>query len=155
MCHSQGLPTDYAEFMPLRTALMHIPLFLRLPRQRKKKRFRQIVQPWDLHPTLLELFGCKVPDGLNGESLLNLIDGRDWKSRSYAFNATGRGHRQAINRDWIYTWWEKDLREPNLIDLKNNPRQNRNVWKKHPDVCKKMHNALARFDPAIPIWGGK
>jgi arylsulfatase A-like enzyme len=142
----------------LRTGTMRIPMFLHLPRQKSGKRWRPIVQPWDITPTVLELFGLPAPPELQGESLLPLTRGRKRKPRPYAFNASslqGGGLLQAINANWIYTCWPTGVAETSLIDLKSNPGQDKNVIKKRPDVAKRMHAALERFDPAATGQGGQ
>jgi len=138
-------------FFPLRTGTMRIPLFLHLPGQTKQRRFRPIVQPFDLTPTILEWFGLKSPKEFTGESLLPLIRGKKMTPRLCAFNGASHGLRQAINRDWIYATWLGGEREPWLIDLKNNPKQDKNAAKKHPDVCRKLRAALAKFDPDVQL----
>jgi len=144
------VPKGNLTFFPLRTGTMRIPLFIKMPGQSKLKRFRQIVQPWDLTPTVMEMFGLKAPKEFQGESILPVIKGRKMKPRPYAFNGAYQWDtllRQAINKDYIYACWPTGEREPWLIDLKNNPGQDKNLAEKNPQVCRKMHDALAAFDP--------
>ncbi len=137
-------------FLPLRTGTMRIPLFVRLPGQTDQVRHEGIVQPWDLHPTVLELFGLESPEDLQGESLMPAVQGGPLPEREYAFNCclhSGAGTKQAMSRDWIYTCWPDNDQQPHLIDLKGDPAQARNTAGERPDVCRRMHEALAEFDP--------
>ncbi|MCX7015268.1 MAG: sulfatase [Candidatus Sumerlaeota bacterium] len=136
-------------FFSLYTGTMRIPLFLKMPRQTKGKRIRPITQPWDITPTILDLFGMPAPKEFTGQSLLPLAEGKKTKPRPYAFNGASHGVRQAMNEEWIYTVYLGGEREPWLIDLKNNPKQDKNAAKKHPEVCKTMHAALAKFDAEV------
>ena len=126
------------------TGVTRVPLIFHLPKQRKGKRFRQIVQPWDLTPTVLEMFGLQPDDDFYGQSLLNLVNGKKWKSSAVAVHGPSAQRAQAINKDWLYVSARED-RAPVLIDLKNNPAQNRNVAKKNPAVCKKMQKEIIKF----------
>ena len=145
-------PKGKIEYFPLRTGTMRIPLSIKMPGQTKGKRLKQIAQPWDMAPTVLDLFGMDTPPVFQGESLLPLIKGGKLSPRPYAFNGANQGQtklRQAINKDWLYACWPTGDREPWLIDLKNDPSQAKNLAKKNPQVCKRMHAALAEFDPVV------
>ncbi len=137
--------------LPLRTGTMRIPLIIKLPGQTQGERHRGIVQPWDLHPTMLELFGMDPPHDLQGTSLLPAMQGDKLPEREYAFNCcmhSGSGTRQAMNGEWIYTCWPAGEQEPHLIDLQSDPGQEHNVAGEHADVCRRMHAALGDADPA-------
>ena len=70
------------------SGVCRIPLMIHLPGQSKSKRFRQITQPWDITPTVLDLFGQKkAPPEFLGQSLLSVIEGKVKKTRN------GRGPR--------------------------------------------------------------
>jgi arylsulfatase A-like enzyme len=143
-------PQGKTSWFPLRTGISRIPLLIKLPGQAKGRRFSRIAQPWDIAPTILDLFGLKVPPVLQGRSLLPLMSGRKLSPRPYAFNGAIQGKtnlRQATNAEWIYSCWPTGEREPSLIHLKTNPEQDKNVASKHPDICRQMHAALAAFDP--------
>jgi len=62
MSMAGGAPmTPLLEFLPLRTALMRIPLFIHAPGQKTTRRSDEIVQPWDLTPTIMDMFGIPAP----------------------------------------------------------------------------------------------
>lgn len=138
-------------YLPLRTGTMRIPLLIKRPGQTGARRIPGIVQPWDLHPTVLELFDRPVPEGLQGRSLLPAMEAGRAGHREYAFNCclhSGARTYQAMNADWIYTCWPGGEQEPHLIDLDNDPNQERNAAAEHPEICRRMHEALAGFSPA-------
>jgi len=142
-------PQGKITYFPLRTGTMRIPLLIKMPGQSKGKRLRQIVQPWDLTPTVMDLYGLNLPTGFQGGTLLPLMAGKRMKPRPYAFNGANQGQtllRQAINKDWLYACWPTGERDPWLIDLVNNPKQDKNAATKHPEIARKMHDALASFD---------
>jgi len=130
---------------------------VKLPGQTQERRIERIAQPWDLQPTVLELFGLPVPDDLQGGSLLPVIDGKAPEARPYAFNGyiqSGVHMAQATDDDWIYSCWPRGEREPSLIDLQNDAEQADNASAENPEVCRRMHDALAAFDPA-PFEGSE
>jgi len=107
-------------------------------------------QPWDLTPTVMDLFDVEKPQSFQGESLIPVVNGKKLKPRPYAFcgsNQSGHWIRQAINANWLYACWPNGERKPWLIDLKGNPKQDKNAVSKNPDVCAKMRRALEKFDP--------
>ena len=139
-------------WLPLRAGLLRIPLLIHLPGQTGSKRIRALVQPWDLHPTMLELHGAKVPGGLTGRSLVPLLTGDKRRLHQYVFNGTQQGGKRVVQTSdgrWLYSYWTHDQRPPSLLDLKNDPAQGRNLAGKQPDVCRQLHRALEQFDPSI------
>lgn len=143
-------PGDDVTYLPMRTGTMRIPLMIKLPGQRRTKRVRHIAQPWDMQPTVLDLFGHAPIDKLVGESLLPVLRGEGGRSPQYAFNAVlWTGHYQAMNEHWLYAYWLDGKTSPWLIDLKNDADQKRNVARQHPEVCRRMHAAVARRNPKV------
>jgi len=139
-------------WLPLRTGTVRLPLIVKRPGRTRGRRVRAVAQPWDIHPTMLELFGAPVPDGLQGRSLLPLTEGGKLPPRPHAFNGRLFGGppelAQAMNSRWIYSYFSGDRQRPSLLDLREDPSQTRNVAREHPQVCRRMHAALARFSPA-------
>ena len=139
-------------YLPLRTGTMRTPLFIKMPGITEGRRVDPIAQPWDVTPTILELFDAEPSPDHQGQSLLPIIRGEQTASDPYAFNGNNSGsakHRQAINQDWLYTCWPTGESEPWLIDLKNDPSQEKNVAQEYPHICREMHDALAEFDTVV------
>ena len=137
-------------WLPLRTGTMRIPLIVKLPARHRGRRIRPIAQPWDLAPTVLDLYGIRPPADYQGRSLLPAIAGRRLPQRPNAFNAYirhGVEMKQAMNRRWIYSFWPGGQERPSLIDLRDDPKQMKNVARQHPAVCRRLHAALERWDP--------
>ncbi|OPZ06409.1 MAG: Arylsulfatase [candidate division BRC1 bacterium ADurb.BinA364] len=137
-------------FFPMRTGICRIPLFLHRAGQTRTRRISRIAQPWDITPTVLDLYGIAPAPEFYGESLLPLTEGKRMKPRLCALQGSEKGSqliRQAANADWLLTEWPGSGLEPWLVDLKNNPKQDKNAAKKHPAVVKQLHEAMVRFDP--------
>ncbi len=138
------------QWLPMRTGTMRLPLLIKLPRQTRAKRINRIAQPWDMARTILEMFGLKIQAEMQGESLLPVMRGQRVKPRPLAFNGhyLGKTHlAQAMNADWIYSCWPTGEEQPWLLDLRHDPAQLHNVASKHPEICRRLHDAVARFDP--------
>lgn len=62
------------------------PLVMKLPSKIKKGRIDKLVQNIDYAPTFLDLAGVKIPDQMQGKSLLHLMTGKktkDWRKSIY------------------------------------------------------------------------
>jgi len=136
-------------WLPIRTGVARTPLFIRLPRQRRARRIRHITQPWDLTPTVLDLFGIQSPKEFYGQSLLPLCAGRPLrKPRAAAFHGAGHEgvhHHQASNAQWIYACWTQNDSPDWLIDLRHDPAQTKNVARRHPEVCRALRAEIEAF----------
>lgn len=145
---------DDIRWLPLRTGLIRIPLVIKLPGQKAGRRIGRVAQPWDLAPTVLELFGRGVPEDAQGESLLPTMGGGRRRARPadrpYAFTGHFMGDEhlaQAVTDDWIYAYWVKGGEPPWLLDLRHDPGQRKNVAAANPAICRRLHEAVAAFDP--------
>lgn len=126
------------------------------------RRTAAIVQPVDLFPSIVEMVGLPLPDGVDGASWLRALDGEP-AGRDVAFSGTsysvGRGERtrahvQAFDGRWaLLDHPDRSSRE--LYDVVDDPRQERDVAAEHAAVVDRLHGALVAFyrgrgaDPSI------
>lgn len=69
-------------------ALMHVPMIWYAPGTIKEGlKIEELAQNVDLFPTMLDLVGVKIPDGLAGCSLKELLIGKDAEVHEYVFGA--------------------------------------------------------------------
>ncbi|MCX7016018.1 MAG: sulfatase [Candidatus Sumerlaeota bacterium] len=129
------------------SGVCRIPLFVHLPGQSKSKRFRLITQPWDITPTVLELFGQKkAPPEFLGQSLLPVIEGKTKKIRNTAILGPSGAQFQAMTPDWSYTVFNNQAGlPPFLVDRKTDKSESRNVAKKNPAVCASLLKEIEKF----------
>jgi arylsulfatase A-like enzyme len=73
----------------------HVPLLLRLPAASQSgQRLTSLTAAFDLMPTLLDLFGCTAPLGLDGVSLLPLLDNRSDQHRESVVGSLTLGQEE-------------------------------------------------------------
>ena len=140
------------EVIPMRTGILRIPLIIRLPGQNEEKRINTITQPWDLQPTILDFYNIEPDNTLQGISLFPIMKKDDPALRKFAFSWCGQQRMnvmQAINKDWIYAYYDDPKLVPWLIDLNKNTPQDKNVLNQYPEIAKEMHNAMIDFDPSF------
>lgn len=87
----------------------------------------------DIYPTLCELCGLPLPDGLEGTSLAPVIEhpGRAWKKAAFSqYPRAGlMGHSMRTDR-YRYTEWAEEGKEPlarELYDHRTDPDENTNI----------------------------
>ncbi|MEM9707363.1 MAG: sulfatase [Pseudomonadota bacterium] len=96
-------------------ASMHVPLIVRYPARFKTKKSAAMVDVGpDMMPTLLDLIGEDIPDGIDGQSYLRVLDGEVDESRDtiwyQVFTHTGGNphefhpyaERGIRTKDWLY-----------------------------------------------------
>jgi len=133
------------------------------------KRIDTPVRSIDVYPTLCELLGIEIPPGLEGESLVPLIEGRAAHDvdlftehrEDPVVRRLGQGSGEMVSLRsgrWklIVNYTSSQMIEKprlELYDLEADPRERSNVADAHPDV-------VAELEPRIQAWvdrqwGGK
>lgn len=118
-----------------------------------------LVEFVDVYPTLVELCGLPLPDGLEGVSLVPVIDAPDrpWKSATFSQYPRGQvmGHSMRTDR-YRYTEWAKPGELPvgvELYDHQRDPGENENLARRpeHKDLTGQLSRQLrAGWPAALP-----
>ncbi|VGO13292.1 Choline-sulfatase [Pontiella desulfatans] len=120
----------------------------------------------DVYPTLVELAGLsapKVPQGLDGMSLVPVLKDPELTVRNHAYHAFNRGPRigRAIRTEryrmveWKPAGAPKSKAEYELYDYKVDKLEKKNIAKSNPEVLSKMKAILAEHPEAKAPGGGK
>lgn len=126
----------------------HIPLMIYVPGA-KPRRIKAISQPVDIMPTILELAGQKIPDGIDGISLCDVIKRKKNTVHKYAISASApiTGSKVVTVQDGKYSLViaGKDGSEVELFDTRQDPGQKKNVLKKQRKEALRLLGCLNSF----------
>jgi arylsulfatase A-like enzyme len=113
-----------------------VPMILRLPRTWQERhvgrRCDEVVCHADILPTLVGAVGGRVPDGLDGVSMLDVVRGQ---AEPHEYVVCGAGHSQKSpatcwccihDGRWKYSWYYAGGVE-HLFDLQEDPREEHNL----------------------------
>lgn len=105
-------------------ASTHVPLLIRLPGQEQSRRFDAPVGLIDIFPTLCDLAGLPAPDGLEGHSLVPLVEGREM-DRPPVLTSHGPGNFAVRDKRWRYIRYADGSEE--LYDHATDPDERTNL----------------------------
>jgi len=142
--------------------ILRVPLIVWMPQGPHGQVIRQQVRLLDLMPTILDLCGCPISDGLMGTSMASLLE--EGKS-NYDGNETisemrrDPWHRIAVRTEsFKYIWDSKRPDQPELYDLRTDPGEKRNVCDHFPQEVSRFQNTVdahrsrvATTEPAIAV----
>jgi arylsulfatase A-like enzyme len=147
--------------------IIHIPLIIRWPKKVKHKIVDDLVQQIDITPTILDMLGLPIPQGLQGYSLLPPIQGKPANNSRPVFCETILGGFQSTKemenirlrcvrtKEWklIYTSASasnvssggvKDGKYE-LYNLSDDPKEERNILENHPEIAKELKKKLFQW----------
>ncbi len=162
---AKGLPI-YNAGMKGKKATIHeggsrVPLFMRLPGDVPAAiDIDRLTRHYDLFPTLVEMSGARLPEGLDGRSLVPLLKDPQaaWEDRMTFFHQGRWGKKGAGPR------WDKGHSDPDqakyetfavrnekwrlvgkeaLYNIGTDPGETDNVIEQHPEIAREM---LAAYD---------
>ena len=106
------------------------------------RRVDDLVQWFDLGPTILELAGCEPDPNMEAQSLLPALEGGRATQREYVFTEQGRDDGNGLHVDLVTAVRSRTWKlvhflgedEGQLFDLRNDPHEERNLWS-DPDAA--------------------
>ena len=146
----------------------HVPLLIRLPGGRNARRVDAFAQAPDIMPTILEMAGLPPTGTTHGQSLVGVLEGKGKSGREIAVSSWSIIHEPMDTKPVElnpYTWAKAAWRTkpstvttrewalicgapdtaPELYHLPDDPAQERNVIKEHPEVARKLHGEYVKF----------
>lgn len=178
--HGYGKPADKWLHPTMRASKstpyeesVHIPFLLRYPRLVSGgRRTRAMFGSVDVMPTLLDLCGVAIPQGVQGHSLAHIVTGKEGGELTdsvYLMNmGTGWPNRErwvgcwrgVRTERWVYArWFRGDEHEPVLFDRQNDPHELDNLAgnPKFAEVQQQMEARLRKWmtDTGDPFETGR
>ncbi len=99
----------------------------------------------DVYPTILDLLGGEVPEGISGRSLAPLFRGADLptepvylETRVPLVEYHWSGLTALTSNEWKYI----ESSKPELYDLQADPGESRNVLEEHPEIASELARRL-------------
>jgi len=153
--HGEGLGEHGEEThgLFLYDSTLHVPLILKMPGgAHRGTTVDAQVRTTDILPTILSLTKTPAPAGLNGESVVALI------------NATPGGSRELFaETDYPLRWGWSSLRalradnmklieapRPELYDLKADPAEQKNIYAGESAAAQKLRAAIGQWEAKLP-----
>lgn len=132
----------------------HIPLMIKMPGQKEGRRIRELVQPVDIFPTIMDVARVNIGHEVDGLSLKPLMNGgaSQWP-RKYAFSAPMLRTPEKLPEFWttitgggwtLMLGGEED-KKMLLYNIENDPAQEHDVLEQHPGVVREMGEAYLDF----------
>ncbi len=131
----------------------HIPLLVHVPRKGMRRRIKALAQPPDLMPTILDVCRVNGPK-MHGTSWLPLMTGKRRSNWSVVYSSKHSppdaegdilpSYLTATTPKWTYIC-EEPGHEAELYDITVDPKQKRNLARKHPAICGRMQRAATEF----------
>jgi len=151
----------YKHAFELYEVLVRVPLFMYVPglNARKVPRWRSHI---DLVPTIYDLMGVPIPDGLPGTSLLPELKGEEVPQRPIICDLPADSynvrHRALIDEEGYKLVALGDDRKFDLYNVRQDPGEDKNLIDVEKDRAKAMIERYKKLSAAIPFKpaiGGK
>ena len=151
--HGQGLGDhDWEQHRILYREQLQIPLIARWPGGPRGRVVPDLVRNTDLLPTITQLLGLEAPRGLDGQSVVELLDASGEPRVAYAEalntldshapGALPERHKDllfcAVERDWKLIHHVEHPENSELYDLRADPGELVNVLDEHPEEAARL-----------------
>ena len=126
---------------------LHVPLILSGPGVSKQKQIKTQTRSIDIAPTILALTGLPVPPGMDGRSLVPLMQGASWsESEAISESQYGRSMRWSPlyslrTSEWKYI----EAPKPELYHLNADPYESNNVIQNFKAVAYQMQRKILPY----------
>ncbi len=127
----------------LREEVTRVPLIMRVPTNQPGVS-SSVVELVDLFPTACEATGLSIPQGVEGKSLLPILENPEATVKEAAFSFVGKGISMRTSK-WAYMKYGDGSEE--LYDMKKDPKQFVNLAKS-PEHAETLRSLRKQFQDA-------
>jgi iduronate 2-sulfatase len=136
-----------------------IPILIHAPGMKKASRSGAFIESVDLYPTVAELAGLAVPQGLDGKSQAAVVKGESAGTRDHITHVFPRGAglmgRSIRTQRYRLVEWKKigadaNTAEYELYDYQEDPLESRNLATEQPQAVAGLKAILAKYPEAVP-----
>ena len=126
----------------------HVPFVIWWPKTLKPGKLEGFTSHVDLFPTLVEIAGGDLPDGLEGESYYDVLTGMHDAPDTAIIEILGS--TALVTKNYKYGMY-RQLREDDLYDRQNDPSEFENIAGKpeEKELVKHFRDYLFRIDPTL------
>ncbi len=112
--------------------------------QAKSKGFlaKGIVESIDLYPTIIELCGIEVPEGIEGRSLVQQLELPSEKGKKAAYGYFKKGITMRTEKYRLTKYFREETSQIELYDLVNDPEETNNIAKENNELVEEL----------MPLW---
>ncbi len=119
----------------------HVPLIVKIPGKEKKTVITELVQWFDVHPTILDIADVKINSSMSAESIIPIIEGR--QGREFVVTEDKPAPGIAIRtQDWRYVTGKGP----------GGSLQNTSNLSQGKDLSSKSENVTQRFESYLNRW---
>ena len=136
----EPIPADSRHGHTQYQEVLHVPLLVRPPGGGHARRVERPVRSLDVVPTILEIAGVELPDGLAGHRLAEAL-GEDGREAPAVSEAIRYGSERKAVREGRWKLVAHEGRKE-LYDLEADPNEQRDVASSHSDVVARLSVAL-------------
>jgi arylsulfatase A-like enzyme len=146
----------------LHDEILRVPLIMWIPNGPHGQIIHQQVRLLDLMPTILDLCGCPISDGLMGNSMASLLGQGESKydgEETISEMRRDSWHRIAVRTEsFKYIWDSQRPDQPELYDLRADPGEKQNVRDHFPREVSRFQTSVdahrrrvAATEPVIAV----
>jgi arylsulfatase A-like enzyme len=129
---------------------IHAPFFVRWPEKIKAGGIDEntVIGGVDLLPTLAQISGAEIPNGLDGETMAAAWAGKPVVRETPLYFNDRPGWSALREKQWKAHWKKGMLL---LFDVMKDPSESENVAKEFPELSEKYMKQLKQWEASIPI----
>jgi len=124
-------------------------LIFKIPGSKVSKIDSSIVESVDIYPTLLSLLGIENPEGLDGESFVNLLNSQDPQTGNVAYSYYHQGISMRTDRYRLTKYFRDAEPTIELYDHQTDPLESVNIATANPEIVAELLPLLEKGNTGL------